>query len=213
MITQRSRFCRQCDEKFGVERHWQVFCGDKCRRKWNYLQRGVCFYCGEPGTSRDHVHPVAARGFKRRFMGQETVYCCTECNSMLGSSIFSSIEDRVTWIKNQYIQKYGLTHGVVDWEPEEMGELGWSLRARVKKMIAGRHRAERRVCYASAVFYELVQLNDSADLPNEKRDHEINLPTEDLTKYRTLAKQAADKIMTSYKATPKAEQSFEPPHD
>ncbi len=159
MGTNVFRRCRKCNDRFEVRREWQLFCGDGCRQLWNYREKGWCFYCGEPGDSRDHIHPVAARGEARRvFADQETVYACTECNSTLGGLIFDRIEARVGYLINRYRKKYKLDLPEVRWSEQEVGVLGRNLRARIKKLLAKREKAERRQCYLEAVYYELLKL-------------------------------------------------------
>lgn len=148
------RKCHYCTERFEVRRDWQIFCTDRCRKVWNYLEAGYCFYCGEPGQmTRDHLHPVAARsGPKRCFRGQETVPACAECNGTLGAKIFGNIEARITHLIESFIKKYKLDVGAVGWADEELDELGPSLRKRVKHLLLARHKSERRVLYMRAVL-------------------------------------------------------------
>lgn len=151
------RNCHHCTKRFEVTRGWQLFCCDICRKRWNYIESGYCFYCGEPGSMhRDHIHPVAARTTERRsFAGQETVYSCVECNSSLGAKIFGDIVFRVKWLIEHYNKKYKLDIGAVGWSETELAELGPSLRKRVKHLLTVRHKAERRVLYLRAVLGEL----------------------------------------------------------
>lgn len=153
------RKCRYCTEKFEVSRQWQLFCSNNCRKKWNYLEAGFCFYCGEPGNiSRDHIHPVCARSeAKRSFKGQETVYACNECNSTLGGKVFDAIEFRVESLIKVYTKKYKLDKGAVLWDDEEIGELGRDLRIKIKHLLLTRQKAERRVLYLQVVLLELLK--------------------------------------------------------
>ncbi len=171
------KLCRFCDKRFEVTRNWQIFCSNPCRRSWNYIEAGFCFYCGEPGNiSRDHVHPVAARGeLKRKFNGQETVFSCVECNSSLGSKIFDSVEERVKWLVARYKRKYKLSHSVF-WSEGEINELGPSLRMRIKSLLARRQMAERRVAYLEAVYAELLWQNETRE--EEKLSELLNADPE-----------------------------------
>lgn len=158
-MTGKERKCRHCTATFVVCREWQLFCGDACRRRWNYEEAGFCFYCGELGnTQRDHIHPVAARGgAPRRFGRQETVHACRECNSTLGSNIFKQIENRIGYLEQKYIKKYKLNQGAIVWNEGDLNELGRGLRLRVRHLLSGRQKAERRVAYLQAVMAELLR--------------------------------------------------------
>lgn len=109
---------------------------------------------------RDHIHPVCARGTKRMFNGQETVIACVECNSTLGGNMFPSIEERLRWLMDRYTDKYKLGNGAINWDEDEVDELGPGLRRFVRKAVAERQRAERRVQYGESVFYEMLMLDD-----------------------------------------------------
>ena len=162
-----TRACRSCDRRYTVSKDWQLFCSDACRRHWNYNERGYCFYCGEPGDERDHPHPVAARGdHKRIFDGREIVFSCRECNASLSDELFETIELRVKYLIVKYKKKYKLNVGAVVWGEDELNELGPGLRQRIKKSLAQRHLAERRVAYLEAVFYELLR---DLEIVNEER--------------------------------------------
>ncbi len=155
------KLCRHCDLRFEVSRKWQLFCSNPCRRAWNYLEVGFCFYCGEPGDiTRDHIHPVAASSeLKRKFNGQETVYSCRECNSGLGAKIFECVEERVKYLIKRYNSKYKLRKNVT-WSEGEIEKLGPSLRQRIKSAVVKRQMAERRVIYLQAVLAELIWQNE-----------------------------------------------------
>ncbi len=160
----RRRKCRNCGEGFAVTREWQLFCGTTCRQKWNYINSTHCFYCGESAGSRDHIHPIAARGHLiRKFDGHETVRACGQCNSILGANVFTAIEFRLRWLLDQYIKKYKLNKGAVEWEEFEVSELGPTLRSHIRKALADRHKAERRVSYGETVLRELLRLNYETD--------------------------------------------------
>lgn len=175
------RECRNCEKRFEISREWQVFCCNRCRKEWNYVEAGFCFYCGEPGDiQRDHVHPVAGRGDRKRtFLGQEIVFSCRECNAALGAQMFDGIELRVKWLIGKYKSKYKLNEGVVAWNDEEIGELGPLLRQRVKKLIAVRQRAERRVLYMEAVYSEMLRLFEL----EKEQSESVNNVYETLSEY------------------------------
>lgn len=168
MGTGAFKNCRHCTKRFEVSRDWQLFCGDLCRQRWNYIEDGFCFYCGQASRiSRDHIHPVCARTEnKRKFAGQETVYSCSECNSTLGGKVFGDIIHRVQWLMECYYEKYKLNKGAVGWDDEELEELGPSLRQKIKHMLKERQGAERRVSYLRIVLKNLQK--NPPQFANEK---------------------------------------------
>jgi hypothetical protein len=135
-----------------------VFCGDLCRIRYNAENRN-CFYCGERGTARDHIHPVESRGGMRRFDGQETVRVCQECNSWLGARFFESIQERCQFIAAKLFDKYKLSTPAVEWRDWELNELGPSLQRRIRKALALRAKREQRYRFAVAMS-ELTALEE-----------------------------------------------------
>ena len=150
--------CKQCEKGFKPKREWQVFCGNSCKCKYNRNFKEICFYCGAAGNHRDHVHPVSARGEARRYARQELVYACFECNVLLGSKVFNTIEDRVDYLVQTIIKRYKLSGPVVSWTEKEIKGLGPSLRAAIREGLQERHEAEMRVMYLKKVKEEMAGL-------------------------------------------------------
>ena len=150
--------CQNCDTSFKPTREWQLFCCRPCKRSYNYANKEVCFYCGEPGVDRDHIHPVCLRGdSERRFQDQETVFSCKECNNILNGNFFSDIIERLTFLVNKFILRYELDKIQPVWTDEDIGELGRELRLMVKRKLKARQDAERRLLYMQAVAHKLLK--------------------------------------------------------
>lgn len=150
--------CKECEKVFKQRREWQVFCCNACKAKYNRKFKESCFYCGIPGNHRDHVHPVKARGGARRYAYQGLVFACQECNVLLGSKEFVTIEERVDYLVDKIAQRYGLHKPATSWTEEEVNELGPSLRSAIKRGLADRHEAEERVIYLRKVKEEMAGL-------------------------------------------------------
>lgn len=64
-----------------------------------------CFYCLRPRTSEDHVLPTSiARALPFINWPAEIlliVPCCTECNSIAGARVFTTIEAKVDYIRGR----------------------------------------------------------------------------------------------------------------
>jgi len=70
----------------------------------------LCVYCLTAlATTRDHVVPhLLAGGSGKRKGGADpgvTVPACQRCNSMLGSKVFATFEDRWLWVRKQLSAK------------------------------------------------------------------------------------------------------------
>jgi hypothetical protein len=61
--------------------------------------------------------------------------------------MFYDFSQRIEYLINKYNKKYYLMRGAVEWDIEEIEELGSSLRKRIKKKLAMRRIAEERVVY------------------------------------------------------------------
>lgn len=105
------RKCSTCHKAFTPTREWQIFCGARCRNKFH--KGKLCFYCGYTATVRDHIFPAAHRPIRphtsplsQRAFSDETVPACTECNSLLHTNEFPTIEERLTFLASRYGKKY-----------------------------------------------------------------------------------------------------------
>lgn len=150
--------CRECEDVFKQTREWQVFCCNSCRQTHNRRFKETCFYCGVYGNHRDHVHPVKARGTARRYVNQELVYACEECNLALSSKVFPSIEDRIGYLIPWVTSRYGLHKPASSWSLEDFEEIGHALRSAIETGIKDRQEAERRVIYMQKVKEEMAGL-------------------------------------------------------
>jgi len=139
--------CRECDTEFDISRDWQVFCSSKCKLAYNRKYKDTCFYCGERGTQKDHVHPFCARPEHTRKFSQEYVYACGQCNSNLGGQLFEYTIDRIQFLIDKYKKKYKLTAPAVEWEEDELEEMGPAMRKSIKAHMKNRRKQEDRVIF------------------------------------------------------------------
>ena len=102
----------------------------------------VCYYCGQPADSIDHVTP---RAIKEMCHGEhpnpvtattETVIACRECNSALGSRFFETLADRKAAAKDHIRRKYAKYLRMPAWTDQELETLGPSLRGYVRRSLA-----------------------------------------------------------------------------
>jgi hypothetical protein len=147
--------CRECSALFVPTRHWQVFCGNKCKLRFNRKNKDHCAYCGcglnGKNRHRDHLYAVSMRGTKRYFEGQEYLYTCAQCNIALGAYPECDFESRLLFLYQYYSEK--IPSSFVDWTDKEIGELGQSLRQYISKFVSQYRELALKVEYLQAVFF------------------------------------------------------------
>lgn len=85
----------------------------------------ICVYCGETAEEEDHVIPLCAT------WPTYTVISCRECNSLAGTFLATSFEDKRDYVKKRLIKKYG-KGALEDFSAEEQREFGPSLLTMIK---------------------------------------------------------------------------------
>lgn len=127
------------------------------RHKFAWLQ--LCVYCGEPATERDHVLPVSiAAGLDLRRAGVRrevrgglwTVPACGECNRIAGGVAFTSILGKRRYIQRRLRKRYQRDLAAVMWSPEELEELGPTLRSAVESRLQRVIRLQLRLSWPAA---------------------------------------------------------------
>lgn len=91
-----------------------------------------CVYCGDWFECRDHPIPTSFMHQKRCYKPGETVKCCNSCNSLLGSKMFSSMEERSAFIFDRLTSKARRLLSLPIWELRELEELDFKLRTKVE---------------------------------------------------------------------------------
>lgn len=97
-----------------------------------------CYYCGIPADTVDHVLP---RTIEDRLDEVElgnpirtyTVPCCRECNTLLGAKWYPTLTARKLALKKKLRKRYRKFLEAPSWEPEEMVELGETLRSHISR--------------------------------------------------------------------------------
>lgn len=88
----------------------------------------LCTYCGDDAQSIDHVIAVAYQKSQNRFNTDKLkygpiTYCCSSCNSFLGSSFFDSFELRCRYVSGKLNERAF----AVLWTEAEIKKLDYSL--------------------------------------------------------------------------------------
>lgn len=145
------RNCQYCAIRFSTTITRRVFCSDRCKTAYHREERLTCFYCGELGSTKDHLFPqIIGDG-----MG-DTVRACVECNSTLNAAFATSTEERMKRLYLVYVKKYKLDQKIPEWSDDEISGLGPNLRTAVKGKIHKRQRALMRVLHIEARWKKLL---------------------------------------------------------
>ena len=77
----------------------------------------LCTYCGDLANTRDHIIPVSYTHGFRVFLGTKWVWCCRECNTLLGNKMFDGIAGKAEYLYYALIEKHqrkALTPSLID---------------------------------------------------------------------------------------------------
>jgi hypothetical protein len=120
-----------------------------------------CFYCGELADGLDHTVPIAytsRNGTRTRTRkpgeidnGHSRVPSCQECNSLLGSQLFPTLQERAAYLARKLRARYRSDLFGPEWTAEELTEIGPSLRAQIERKIAESARIKRRVAVCQRI--------------------------------------------------------------
>lgn len=109
-----------------------------------------CFYCGVPANSIDHViprvilrclDPAVARDHRYRW----TVRACHECNTLLGSRVFDTLEARRAALKDILRRRHKRLLDAPDWTEAELAACGPVLQGYLRQQQRRRHVLQARL--------------------------------------------------------------------
>lgn len=115
----------------------------------------ICVYCGDPAGTLDHVTPLVAVAalmgtvdVRRHYPdGLCLVPSCADCNCRLSSFLARSIDEKREELKRRLRRKHAQLLNSRDWQPEELEELGHSLRALITQQERKRAWLIRRLAF------------------------------------------------------------------
>jgi hypothetical protein len=113
-----------------------------------------CYYCGDVATVRDHALPlsysnrVAITDAERALL--ILIPACPSCNGTLGARVFDSLEARCRYVAEHLAQKHRRLLARGDWTPEELADLGPTLKGRVSDLQRRRAAIAARIAHAVA---------------------------------------------------------------
>jgi len=103
-----------------------------------------CVYCGDPSTQKEHVLPQSKTWMFQGDYVSWILPTCQECNNIAGGNLFKTFGDKTKYIHIHLRKKYRIALNC-DWTPEELDELGPSLRETIEKDLEIKKWLERRL--------------------------------------------------------------------
>lgn len=95
----------------------------------------LCVYCGQPADTLDHCPPLSriddyeSLGLQRELY--LTIASCNQCNRMASDSLQDNIFERIDHVKDRLSKKLKRHLKRVEWDDEEIEELGPNLTSAV----------------------------------------------------------------------------------
>lgn len=124
----------------------------------------LCVYCGLPADTRDHVPPISRVSDYESLGLNVEIYikvpACSECNTLLGDSIQNSFMERAEELKNKLSRKFSRQLANIDWEEDEINDLGPNLRSYVKSSVRNGKTIVKRIDYYYGVDSVSEQISD-----------------------------------------------------
>jgi hypothetical protein len=148
-----SRNCHNCGTRFTTSSTKRLFCSDRCKVRYHRAHSLTCFYCGDLADSKDHILPQAFGNG-----AGETVLSCRDCNTRMNAFGPLSIDQRVSRLIESLTKKHQLDRPIPEWDDEELEELGYSLRQRIKAKLHQRQNAIERVIHIRKRLNEIRRL-------------------------------------------------------
>lgn len=109
-----------------------------------------CIYCGETATTDEHFPPRSYThiGYILR--------SCRECNLFAGANHPTDFEARCKYIQQKIKDKNVRALQTPDWSAEELLELGYSMRASVKKWQKKKRIIQERLAWSVAAYLSSI---------------------------------------------------------
>ena len=123
--------------------------------------RGVCVYCGDRATTRDHVLPVtiASRLADLRAIkgGLLIVPACSDCNGLAGGLLFKSVSAKRRYIRRRLLQRHKRLLEMAEWTDQQLEACGWVLRTKILADLAAREKVRARIAWKNTANIDPVR--------------------------------------------------------
>ena len=118
----------------------------------------ICYYCGMPASTKDHVIPKAIlKTFDIQFNSESLhqyiknrtllVPSCRECNNLLGATIQESLTARKAYLKKKLKQRYKKVLKMPKWTEEELNQMGKNLRSSIIASMNEKELIKKRIAW------------------------------------------------------------------
>lgn len=128
----------------------------------NSIMAKMCWYCGDPADTVDHVPPLSCVGDERE--RHWLLPACRECNCALSPCGSNEPGYRCLFIWERYSHKYRKFLGALNWTADDYKEaaLDDRLEDYVRDWDMQAKRAKRRVAFAMAASHINPELAETA---------------------------------------------------
>jgi hypothetical protein len=115
----------------------------------------VCFYCGEPANSRDHVIPhsfltITDRSFERGIFTK----ACRDCNVRMGAFMPDSLAAKCERINALLSRNYRSVLEMPEWTRRELRDMKRTLRTAVQLRLSKKAVACRRIFWQRTLDFQ-----------------------------------------------------------
>jgi hypothetical protein len=149
--------CKRCSKVIRGRRD-KIYCSDRCRfADWAEYRTTLpeakpCRYCGLACDTIDHIPPQSVRprlvelGIANRYPFIE-VWCCRECNTLLGARALWTVETRKKFIKQALRKRYHRYLNAPEWTDREISHLSGTLQRYVLNREIIKAMVEKRLTW------------------------------------------------------------------
>jgi hypothetical protein len=120
---------------------------------------GICIYCGQWASQRDHLIPEPWSGPTVR-TNVATVPSCRECNTLIGDYLTFSITKRRAYAHEKLRERYAKWLRCKRFTADELDEMGPNLRSTVEDGLRQRVLLEDRLRWPVDPHYDLRAVLD-----------------------------------------------------
>lgn len=123
--------CLYCEKEIEKKRGEQFFCSSQCKEAF-YKENDFCMYCGlEPLDRKStNLYPI-----------------CKECHSLIEVSKEGSVAEKARMLLKTYQEKYKKDLEMIDWDEEDLQDMGENMKTQIKFALKEKYKAEGRMSW------------------------------------------------------------------
>lgn len=139
---------RAAEIRYGAR--YQIFRMQKTEDGWT-----PCFYCGHPADCLDHHPPISKVDEYEAFVLVDEryvkVWCCQECNRILGDSLQLTLLERDDELKARLAKKYSKYLFQPEWSEAELKMMGPVMRGDIRRSLRLKKAVTDRLQFSQGV--------------------------------------------------------------